>query len=69
MYNKVHERYLLIGDFIAQDSELCISQFISEMNAKNIIKLFTRHKNPSNPSCIDLLVTDGSSNFQNTSTI
>ena len=38
MYSKSCERYMLIGDFNAEESEPCFSQFLFEMNAKNIVK-------------------------------
>ena len=39
------------------------------MNAKNIVKEPTCYKSLSNPSCIDLVITNSSSSFQNTKTI
>ena len=38
MYSKFYEGFMLIGDFNAEDSEPCLSQFFFEMNAKNIVK-------------------------------
>ena len=66
MYSKFYERYMLIGDFNAEESEPCISQFLFEMNAKNIVKETICYKILSNPSCIDLVITSSSSSFQNT---
>ena len=60
---------MLIGDFNAEESEPCLSQFLFEMNAKNIVKEPTCFKSLSNPSCTDLVITNGSSNFQNTKAI
>ena len=39
------------------------------MNAKNIVKEPTCYKSLSNPSCIDLVITNSSSSFQNTEAI
>ena len=36
------------------------------MNAKNIVKEPTCFKSLSNPNCIDLVITNSSSGFQNT---
>ena len=69
MYSKFYERFMLIGDFNAEDSEPCLSQFFFEMNAKNIVKEPTCYKSLSNPSCIDLVITNSSSSFQNTKAI
>ena len=60
---------MLIGDFNAEESEPCLSQFLFEMNAKNIVKETTCYKSLSNPSFIDLVITNSSSSFQNTNAI
>ena len=39
------------------------------MSAKNIVKESTCFKSQSNPSCIDLVITNSSSNFQSTKAI
>ena len=60
---------MLVGDFNAEELEPCLSQFLFEMNAKNIVKESTCFKSLSNPSCIDLVITNSFSNFQNTKAI
>ena len=57
---------MLIGDFNAEESELCLSEFLFEMNSKIIVKEPNCFKSLSNPSCTDLVITNSSSNFQNT---
>ena len=57
---------MLVGDFNAEELEPCLSEFLFEMNAKNIAKEPTCFKSLSNPSCIDLVITNSFSNFQNT---
>ena len=69
MYSKFYERFMLLGDFNAEESEPCLSQFLFEMNAKNIVKEPTCYKSLSNPSCIYLVITNSSSGFQNTKAI
>ena len=69
MYSKFYERYVLIGDFNAEEAEPRLSQFLFEMNAKNIVKEPTCHKSLSNPSYIDLVITNSPSSFQNTKAI
>ena len=69
MHSKFYERYMLIGDFNAEEPEPCLSQFLLEMNAKNIVKEPTCHKTLSNPSYIDLVITNSPSSFQNTKAI
>ena len=56
---------MLAGDFNAEESEPCTWQLLFEMNAKNIVKEPTCFKSLSNPSCIDLIITNSFSNFQN----
>ena len=69
MYSKFYERDMMIKDFNAEESEPCLSQFLFEMNPKNIVKEPTCQKRLSNPSCIDLVITNSSSRFQNTKAI
>ena len=57
---------MLVGNFNAEESEPCLSQFLYEYNAKNIVKENTCFKNALNPSCIDLFITNSPLSFQNT---
>ena len=61
-----YDKFLLIGDFNAEDSEPILSQFLSIYNAKNIVKSKTCFKSIENPSCIDLFITNKPMSFQNT---
>ena len=65
-YSKHYDKFLLVGDFNAEDTEPCLSQFLYEYNAKNIVKENTCFKNALNPSCIDLFITNSPLSFQNT---
>ena len=58
-----------IAHIDAEGPEPCLSQFLFGTNAKNIIKEPTCFKSLSNPSCIDIAITNSSSNFQNTKAI
>ena len=60
---------MLLGDFNADELEPCLSQFRFEMNAKSVVKEPTCFKSLSSPSCIDIAITNSSSNFQNTKVI
>ena len=60
---------MLVGDFNAEESEPCLSQFLYEYNAKNIVKENTCFKNALNPSCIDLFITNSHLSFQNTTAV
>ena len=37
-YSKHYDKFMLVGDFNAEESESCLSQFLYEYNAKNIVK-------------------------------
>ena len=65
-YSKDYDKFMLVGDFNAEESESCLSQFLYEYNAKNIVKENTCFKNALNPSCIDLFITNSPLSFQNT---
>ena len=65
-YSKHYDKFMLVGDFNAEESEPCLSQFLYEYNAKNIVKENTCFKNALNPSCIDLFITNSPLSFQNT---
>ena len=64
-----YDKFLLTGDFNMEEEETCISDFLFEYNAKNLVKDKTCFKNIDNPSCIDLFITNCSKSFQNTTTV
>ena len=57
VYHQTYDKFLLIGNFNAEDTEPCLSQFLFEYDAKNIVSEKTCFKSKDNPSCIDLLQT------------
>ena len=46
-----------------------LSELLYEYDLKNIVKDKTCFRNPNNPSCIDLFITNKPMSFQNTSTM
>ena len=60
-----YEKYLVIGDLNAETEEPIMREFCDSYNLKNLIKEPTCFKNPSNPSCIDLMLTNSNRSFQN----
>ena len=66
LYAGTYEKVFLAGDFNAEVTEKCLSEFLIQNNLKNIVNENTCFKNPENPSCIDLFLTNFSRNFQNT---
>ena len=65
-YSKHYDKFMLVGDFNAEESEPCLSQFLYEYNARKHVKENTCFKNALNPSCIDLFITNSPLSFQNT---
>ena len=68
-YLKAYEKFLLLGDFNAEDTEPILSEFLEQYEAKNVMKNKTCFKNPNRPTCIDLFLTNSPHSFQNTMTI
>ena len=64
-----YDKFLLVGDFNAEDSEPCLKNFLYQYDAKNIVKQKTCFKSTDNPSCIDLFLTNSYRSFQNTCTV
>ena len=66
LYNDYYDNFLLAGDFNAEENEPCLNLFLSQYDAKNLVKDKTCFKSAANPSCIDLLLTNSPKSFQNT---
>ena len=50
LYCQTCDKFLLIGDFNAEDSEPCLSRFLYENNSKNLVKDKTCFKSLENPT-------------------
>ena len=64
-----YDNIILLGDFNSEFSEPCLNDFCDICNLKNLVKEPTCYKNPDNPSCIDLFLTNRPRTFQCTTTI
>ena len=64
-----YDNILLLGDFNSEFSEPCLNDFCDIYNLRNLVKEPTCYKNPDNPSCIDLFLTNRPRTFQCTTTI
>ena len=60
------DNLLLIGDLNVELTEVAVSNFCEIYYLKHLIKDKTRFKNPTNPTCIDLIVTNRPKCFQDT---
>lgn len=64
LYNK-YENVILMGDFNAEMTEDAMKYFCDSYNLKSLIKEHTCFKSVHNPSCIDLILTNKPTYFQN----
>ena len=64
-----YENIIILGDFNSEMCEDAMQVFCSTYSFKCLVKDPTCFKNTSNPSCIDLISTNKSRCFQNTSVI
>ena len=69
LWSSKFDNYLLMGDFNSEPNESAISDFCEIYNTKNIIKEKTCFKNPENPTCIDLILTNRSRSFQDSTVV
>ena len=53
-----YENLSLVGDFNAEKSNKSKKDFCDAYVFKYLIKQSTRYKNPNNPKCIDLMLTN-----------
>ena len=58
---------ILLGDFNVEVKEKDISDFMSTYNLKSLLKQKICFKNPDNPSCINLILTNSPRSFRDSS--
>ena len=68
-YSKRYDKFLLAGDFNTEEDNEILDDFLEDYHAKNLVKDPTCFKNPENPSCIDLFITNSYQSFQKTTTV
>ena len=66
-YSKDYKNIFLMGDYNAAITETNMSSFCEIYHLTNTIKQPAFFKNPSNPSCIDLFLTNNAHCFQKSS--
>ena len=64
-----YEKVLLVGDFNPEVSEVCLDSFLYQHELKNLAKEKTYFRKVSNPSCIDLFLTNNALSFQHMETV
>ena len=68
-YISHYDNILFLGDFNSQPSENYVNDFCNVYNLLNFVKEPTCYKNPDNPSCIDLFLTNSPKCFQSIMTM
>ena len=68
-YSSKYDDLILLGDLNLEPTESAVRDFCEIYNCKNLIKDNTCFKNPSKPSCIDLIITNRPKSFQNSVTV
>ena len=63
------ENFIILGDFNCEINEATLKDFCETYNLHNLVVSPTCFKNPSNPSSIDVILTNKRRSFQNTITI
>ena len=64
-----YDNIILIGDFNVEPHETSLSEFCEIHNLKNLVMEPTCFKSLTNPTCIDLILTNRSMSFQHTTVI
>ena len=64
-----YDNFKLMGDLNAETTEANVSDFCEIYNLKHLIKDKTCFKNPTKPTCIDLIATNSPKCFQDTMVI
>ena len=65
IYSALYDKFVLVRDFIAEESEDPLAYFLNCHNASNILRDKTCFKSLKNPSCIDLIITKKPGCFEN----
>ena len=65
-YGAKYENFIVMGDLNTTDSEEVLSEFLEEREFSNLVHFPTCFKSDTNPSAIDLIITNKPKSFQNT---
>ena len=64
-----YDNFLLLGDFNSEPTEEAMKRFCQIYNFKNFLYKSTCYKSPTNPLCVDLIITNKLKSFQNSCTL
>ena len=65
-FSTTYDNLILLGDFNVEPEEKYMADFLNVYNLKNLVHQKICFKNPDNPTCIDLILTNRPRSFQNT---
>ena len=68
-YAQIYIKFLLASDFNTERTEPCLSEFLTKYDSKSLAKDKICFKNPENPRCIDIFITDSIGSFQKTTVV
>ena len=66
LHSTTYEKNLILGDFDVGIGEQHMKAFFNNYNLTSFIKQPTCYKNPSNPTCLDLILSNTPRSFQST---
>ena len=69
LYSAECEHFIIVGDFTTEVTKTSMKVFCDSYEFKNLIKDGRYCKNPENPSCINLILTNNPNGFQNSGVI
>ena len=64
IYSTSYDNFIILGDFIIEIEEQQINDFCDNQSLKSFIRQPLCYKSPSNPTCVDLILTNAPQKFQ-----
>ena len=66
IYSTSYDNFIILGDFNIEMEKQQIKDFCDNYSLKSLIRQPTSYKSPSDPTCIDLILTNAPQKFQST---
>ena len=66
LHSTTYEKVLIVGNFNVGTEKQHMKAFCNNCNVTSLIKQSTCYKNPNNPACIDLILSNTPRSFQST---
>ena len=63
LYSSNYESTILVGGLNSEINDKCMNDFIERYSLSSLIIESVCYKNPENPSCIDLFLTNSPNSF------